>query len=80
MSTAAALRGIGRQLDNPASLGRIIDELLAAQTDPPTLLGLGEPTHGIEAFPLLRNELLRHLVERGYRSILLKNPTSSPRP
>ena len=72
MSTAAALRGIGRQLDNPASLGRILDELLAARTDPPTLLALGEPTHGIEAFPLLRNELLRHLVERGYRSIVLE--------
>lgn len=62
MSTAAALRGIGRQLDDLASLGRALDELLA----------LGEPTHGIEAFPLLRNELLGHLVERGYRSIVLE--------
>ncbi|HEY0807697.1 MAG TPA: erythromycin esterase family protein, partial [Pseudonocardiaceae bacterium] len=72
MSTAAALRGIGRQLDDPASLGRALDELLAARTEPPTLLALGEPTHGIEAFPLLRNELLGHLVERGYRSIVLE--------
>jgi erythromycin esterase-like protein len=72
MSTAAALRGIGRQLDDPASLGRAVDELLAARTQPPTLLALGEPTHGIEAFPLLRNELLGHLVERGYRSIVLE--------
>lgn len=66
------LRGIGRQLDDPASLGRAIDELLAARTEPPTLLALGEPTHGIKAFPLLRNELLGHLVERGYRSIVLE--------
>lgn len=72
MSTAASLRGIGRQLDDPAGLGRAVDELLASRTEPPTLLGLGEPTHGIEAFPLLRNELLGHLVERGYRSIVLE--------
>lgn len=72
MSPAAALRGIGRQLDDPARLGRALDELLAARTQPPTLLALGEPTHGIEAFPLLRNELLGHLVERGYRSIVLE--------
>lgn len=72
MSTATALRGIGRQLDDPASLGRALDELLAARTEPPTLLALGEPTHGIEAFPLLRNEFLGHLVERGYRSIVLE--------
>ncbi|WP_433756401.1 erythromycin esterase family protein [Nocardia sp. CA-135398] len=72
MSTAAALRGIGRQLDDPASLGRALDELFAARTEPPTLLALGEPTHGIEAFPLLRNEILGHLVERGYRSIVLE--------
>jgi erythromycin esterase-like protein len=72
MTTTAPLRGIGRQLDDPASLGRALDELLAARTEPPTLLALGEPTHGIEAFPLLRNELLSHLVERGYRSIALE--------
>lgn len=72
MSTAASLRGIGRQLDDPASLGRALDELLAARAEPTTLLGLGEPTHGIEAFPLLRNEILGHLVDRGYRSIVLE--------
>ena len=72
MSTAASLRAIGRQLDDPASLGRTFDELLAARTEPPTLLALGEPTHGIDAFPLLRNEILCHLVERGYRSIALE--------
>ncbi|MGW4739866.1 erythromycin esterase family protein [Nocardia xishanensis] len=72
MSTAASLREIGRQLDDPASLGRAVDELLAARIEPPTVLALGEPTHGIEAFPLLRNEILSHLVERGYRSIVLE--------
>lgn len=72
MSTAAALTGIGRRLDDPRSLGRVIDELLDAREQPPTVLALGEPTHGIEAFPLLRNELLAHLVERGYRSIAVE--------
>lgn len=72
MSTAASLRGIGRQLDDAADLGRVLDELLAARPEPPALLALGEPTHGIETFPLLRNEILGHLVERGYRSIVLE--------
>lgn len=62
----------GRPLDGPADLGPVIDDLLAARTRPPTLLALGEPTHGIVAFPLLRNELLRHLVDRGFRSIALE--------
>jgi erythromycin esterase-like protein len=72
MSIAATLRGIGRQLGDQAALGRALDELLAARTEPPVLLALGEPTHGIEAFPLLRNDILLHLVERGYRSIALE--------
>lgn len=72
MSTAASLRGIGRQLDDPATLSRAVDELLAARAEPPAVLALGEPTHGIEAFPSLRNELLGHLVDRGYRSIVLE--------
>jgi erythromycin esterase-like protein len=48
---------------------------LTALLSPATrLLGLGEPTHGIEAFPELRNELFRHLVEHeGYRSITLES-------
>ncbi|QLH20468.1 erythromycin esterase family protein [Streptomyces sp. Rer75] len=38
------------------------------------LLGLGEPTHGVEAFPELRNEFFRHLVEHeGYRSIAIES-------
>ena len=67
MSTAAPLSAIGREVDE-----RALDELLATRSQPPTLLALGEPTHGIAAFPLLRNELLAHLVDRGYRSIVLE--------
>ncbi|RDI69249.1 erythromycin esterase family protein [Nocardia pseudobrasiliensis] len=69
MSTATSLHALGRSLDDPESLGRALDELLTA---PPILLALGEPVHGIAAFPLLRNEILGQLVERGYRSIALE--------
>lgn len=72
MSTATTLRAIGHPVDDPENLGRALDALLAARTEPPALLALGEPTHGIVAFPLLRNEFLGHLVERGYRSIILE--------
>jgi erythromycin esterase-like protein len=48
---------------------------LTALLSPATrLLGLGEPTHGVEAFPELRNEVFRHLVEHeGYRSITIES-------
>jgi erythromycin esterase-like protein len=39
------------RIGDPASPGRALDELLAVRTEPPALLTLGEPTHGIEAFP-----------------------------
>jgi erythromycin esterase-like protein len=66
------VRAIGHQVDDPTSLGRAMDELLATRTEPPAVIALGEPTHGIESFPLLRNELLSHLSNRGYRSIALE--------
>ena len=65
-----SLLDIARQVDNPTSLGAAIDELLADQ--PVSLLGLGEPTHGVAAFPSLRNELLACLVTRGFRSVVLE--------
>jgi erythromycin esterase-like protein len=66
MSTA------GRPLDDPASLGQAVDELLATRPEPPALLALGEPAHGVAAFPLLRNDVLAHLATRGCRSIALE--------
>ncbi|MEV6603825.1 erythromycin esterase family protein [Kutzneria sp. NPDC051319] len=73
MSTAAPLHGIGRQLDTPAALARTIDELLATRPEAPVVVALGEPTHGVKAFPLLRNDMLARLVERGFRSIALES-------
>ncbi|RIV40343.1 DUF6194 family protein [Micromonospora radicis] len=40
---------------------------------PPTLLALGEPTHGESAFRQLRNDAFMSLAERGYRSIALES-------
>ena len=40
----------------------------------PQLLALGEPTHGVDAFPNWRNRIFRTLVEHhGYRSIALES-------
>ena len=40
----------------------------------PRLLGLGEPTHGLEELPRLRNRVFEHLVDHeGYRSIALES-------
>ncbi|MEZ5153205.1 erythromycin esterase family protein [Rhodococcus zopfii] len=72
MPTTASLHDIARPLGDPESLGRAVDELLAARPEPPAVLAVGEPTHGIEAFPLLRNDILCHLVDRGFRSIVLE--------
>ncbi|MEV5646616.1 erythromycin esterase family protein [Nocardia sp. NPDC052254] len=72
MSIATTPRAIGRQLDDAPGLARTVDELLMTRGEPPVLFGLGEPTHGIAAFPVLRNELLAHLAGRGYRSIVLE--------
>ncbi|GAA3037643.1 erythromycin esterase family protein [Kitasatospora albolonga] len=42
------------------------------------LLGLGEPTHNVEVFLDLRNDLFRHLVEHhGYRSVALESDALS---
>ncbi|WP_344862012.1 erythromycin esterase family protein [Amycolatopsis ultiminotia] len=49
-----------------------LETLLADRN--PTLLALGEPTHGVAAFTTLRNEFLYHLVEQhGYRSVALES-------
>ncbi|MEH1166789.1 DUF6194 family protein [Micromonospora sp. CPCC 205539] len=40
---------------------------------PPTLLALGEPTHGESAFLQIRNEAFMSLAEHGYRSIALES-------
>ncbi|MFJ8039207.1 erythromycin esterase family protein [Kitasatospora sp. NPDC096147] len=59
----------------PTGLTPFSGESLASLLSPAVrVLGLGEPTHGADAFLDLRNELFRHLVEQhGYRSIALES-------
>ena len=55
-------------------LGAALANFLGSLETKPRLLGLGEPTHGEEEFPLLRNEVFRQLVEReGYRSVAIES-------
>ncbi|MEV0606539.1 DUF6194 family protein [Polymorphospora rubra] len=46
---------------------------LDSRTRPLELLALGEPTHGEPAFPRLRNEALKILAERGFRSVAVES-------
>jgi len=56
------------------SIGVAFTKLLESFPRKPRLLGFGEPTHGLEALPQLRNALFRHLVEHeGYRSIAIES-------
>jgi erythromycin esterase-like protein len=62
--------GAGGADDLGAALGNFLGSLGAR----PRLLGLGEPTHGEEEFPRLRNRMFRHLIEsEGYRSIAIES-------
>lgn len=72
MSIGTDLRDLGSPLADHTDLGRAVGELLAGRTEPPALFALGEPTHGVAAFPRLRNELFAELVARGFRSIALE--------
>ena len=57
-----------------AGLGGALARFLDSLGTRPRMLGLGEPVHGEEEFPLLRNQILRYLVEHeGYRSIAIES-------
>jgi erythromycin esterase-like protein len=60
--------------EDGGGLGAALTNFLDTLAVRPRLLGLGEPTHGVEAFPSLRNQVFRHLVEHeGYRSIAIES-------
>ncbi|MFI9505432.1 erythromycin esterase family protein [Nocardia sp. NPDC052566] len=74
MSVQTAVRDIGLDLGDDAALGAAMTRFLGRLDRTPALLALGEPTHGVEQFLQLRNDLLRYLVEyRGYGSIALES-------
>jgi erythromycin esterase len=61
-------------LDSEESLNAAADQLIASLDDAVELLGLGEPTHGIEDFLILRNRLFQRLVEaHGYTAIAIES-------
>jgi erythromycin esterase-like protein len=70
MSAGGVLDGIGREVDDGDGLGQALDEVLANRTT--RVLALGEPAHGVKAFPMLRNDVLEQLVDRGFRSVALE--------
>ncbi|MDA2802942.1 erythromycin esterase family protein [Nocardiopsis suaedae] len=52
------------------AVARYLDTLGSA----PALLGLGEPTHGVESFPQMRNRIIEYLVRyKGFRSVALES-------
>lgn len=75
MTRQLSLRDIAFDLGTGSTeLGVGVGRFLGTLERPPVLLGLGEPTHGVEAFPQLRNQLLAYLVEQqGYRAIALES-------
>lgn len=62
---------IGWPMTDPAAaLSAFLDALPA----PPQLLGLGEPTHGVETFSLWSNRVFQTLVDtQGFRSIAIES-------
>ena len=60
--------------DGADDLGAALGNFLGSLGARPRLLGLGEPMHGEEEFPRLRNQFFQHLVKReGYRSIAIES-------
>lgn len=58
----------------PDNLSAALAAFFASLPQRPQLLALGEPTHGIEAFPRIRNLLFQTLVsDYGFRSIALES-------
>ncbi|MCE7008891.1 erythromycin esterase family protein [Kibdelosporangium philippinense] len=66
------VQDIGVALDG--DVGPAVDAFLGSLAGDPRILALGEPTHHVETFPLLRNQIFQHLVEHhGYRSIAIES-------
>lgn len=60
--------------DGADDLGAALHHFLESLEAKPQLLGLGEPMHGEEEFPRLRNQVFWQLVEHeGYRSIAIES-------
>lgn len=70
MSEHEPLGKTGWDAHQPDALARF----LAALPAKPQLLGLGEPTHGVQDFPRWRNRIFKALVqEHGFRSMAIES-------
>ncbi len=66
--------GVSFSLESPAELNSAVDRVVGELGEQVELLGIGEPTHGVEEFLRLRNCVFRRLVERhGYSAIALES-------
>lgn len=66
--------GASFALDDPSSIATAIDSVMAYLGPSVQLLGLGEPTHQVEAFLTFRNTVFRHLVEHyGFTAIAIES-------
>ncbi len=60
--------------DDPASLDAAVDEVIASSGPSLELLGIGEPTHLVNDYLVLRNRFFQSLVERhGFRTIAIES-------
>ena len=64
------LNTFGWDANDPQALSSFLDYL----SNKRQLLGLGEPTHGVQDFPRWRNRIFQMLVqEHGYRSVAIES-------
>lgn len=74
LSDWVAAEAIPFSLDDRNSLEAAVDEIVAMLGEKLDVLGLGEPTHQIEAFLRFRNRVFQRLVERhGYTAIAVES-------
>ncbi|GAA1992162.1 erythromycin esterase family protein [Nocardiopsis rhodophaea] len=74
MTTRPSIHDAGWAYSDDTSFQAALASFLDALPTRPRLLGLGEPMHGEEAFPQLRNRVFQYLVEHeGYRSIAIES-------
>ncbi|HET6731653.1 erythromycin esterase family protein [Mycobacterium sp.] len=68
------LERVGWPFGDAEGPGNAVTSFLNSLTARPQVFGLGEPTHGLDELPRLRNRIIEHLVEHeGYRSVALES-------
>lgn len=73
-SNTTELHRAGWPFGEAKGVGNAVTSFLDSLATRPRLLGFGEPTHGLDQLPQLRNRIFEHLVEHeGYRSIALES-------